>query len=132
MNEDIQFLTDSEIIIPVLYGHNSSCFDLCKAKILEYRKSGDLSKVIDNVDEDLYTPRTKGRTKEKALEDFKNIANTCKNYLESCSLVISENLGVGLPKKIVLNEGVLEEIQAVLPNKNTFISLNNAESFQRK
>ena len=132
MNEDIQFLTDSEIIIPVLYGHNSSCFDLCKAKILEYRKSGDLSKVIDNVDEDLYTPRTKGRTKEKALEDFKNIANTCKNYLESCSLVISENLGVGLPKKIVLNEGVLEEIQAVLPNKNTFISLNTAESFQRK
>lgn len=132
MDSTIQHLTDIEIIIPVIYGHNQNCFDLCKDKILHYRESGEIFDVIDHPDEDLFTPRTRVRTKENAIKDFKEIANTCKNFLESCSLVLTESDVISGTKRIIINEGVLPEIEKSLLNKSTFIPVLNAESFQRK
>ncbi len=132
MDVDIKNLTDPEIIIPVIYGHNKNCFDLCKAKILKYRESRSLLDVIDQPDEDLFTPRTRGRSIEKAIKDFQDIANTCKNFLESCSLVLTESDDISGTRRIIINEGVLPEIEKSLLNKNTFIPVLNAESFQRK
>jgi hypothetical protein len=132
LDPEIEYLTDSELIIPVMYGHNSSCIGICKSKILAFRESQDILSVIDNPAQDLFTPRTRGRSTEKALEDFKNIANTCKNFLESCSLVISQVTEDSRIKQIVVNEGVLPDILSALANKNTFIPVGSAESFQRK
>jgi len=132
LDPEIEHLTDSEMIIPVMYGHNINCINICKNKILEFRDSQDIFSVIDNPAQDLFTPRTRGRSAEKALEDFKNIANTCKNFLESCSLVISQIAEDSRVKQIVINEGVLPDILSALENKNTFIPVNGAESFQRK
>ena len=132
LDPEIEHLTDHEMIIPVMYGHNHQCFDTCKRKILSFRSNGNMFSIIDNPDEDLFTPRTRGRSAEKALEDFKNIANTCKNFLESCSLVISQQAEGSRSKHVIVNEGLLPEILNALANKNNFIPVHNVESFQRK
>lgn len=132
LDSEIQYLTDEEIIIPVVYGHNHKCFDLCKQKILLLRTGVNLIDTIDNPEEDLFTPRTRGRAIEEAIADFKNIANTCKNFLEACSLVLSEQSEHGRNKVIFVNEGLLPEISRALTNKDSFISVHNTESFQRK
>lgn len=126
-------LTTEEMIIPVMYGHNHRCFDLCKNKILQLRATGeDILSIIDNSSQDLFTPRTRGRSIDKALKDFNDIANTCKNFLESCSLVVSEQAEASRAKYIIVNEGVISEIRAALAKKDTFIPVHNVESFQRK
>ncbi len=132
LDPDIGHLTDNEMIIPVVYGHNSRCLNICKNKILMFRESQDILSVIDNPAQDLFTPRTRGRSTENALKDFKNIANTCKNFLESCSLVISESTENSRVKQIVVNEGILPDILRALEHKDTFIPVNSAESFQRR
>ena len=35
MNKDIEYLTNEEIAIPVIYGHNRACLKLCIEKILQ-------------------------------------------------------------------------------------------------
>lgn len=132
LDSEIGHLTDYEMIIPVVYGHNSRCLDICKSKILEFRESQDILSVIDNPVQDLFTPRTRGRSVENALADFKNIANTCKNFLESCSLVITQPSENARVKQIVINEGVLPDIERALKRKDDFIPVNSVESFQRK
>lgn len=132
LDPEIGYLTDYEMIIPVVYGHNSQCLNICKNKILEFRENQNILSVIDNPAEDLFTPRTRGRSTEKALDDFKDIANTCKNFLESCSLVISQNMEGSRSKQIIINEGVLPDILNALEKKDIFIPVNSAESFQRK
>jgi hypothetical protein len=132
LDSEINYLTDLELIIPVTYGHNFKCFDLCKQKILTFRETGNLLSVIDNPDKDLYTIKTKGRSAENGLKDFKDIANTCKNFLESVSLVISEKVKGSRNKRIIVNDGVLPEIIKAIANKNKFITVDNKVSFQRK
>lgn len=132
LDPEIGHLTDYEMIIPVVYGHNSSCFNICKSKILAFRNSQNIISVIDNPAQDLFTPRTRGRSITNALKDFKNIANTCKNFLESCSLVISQSAEGSRVKQIVVNEGVLPDILIALERKDIFIPVNSTESFQRK
>ncbi len=132
LDPEIGYLTDEEIVIPVVYGHTHRCFNVCKQKILLLRAGNDLLSIIDNPEEDLFTPRTRGRTSTAALVDFKNIANTCKNFLESCSLVLSVQAQSTHSKQIIINEGVLPEIKKALLNKSSFILVHNAESFQRK
>lgn len=132
LDPEIGHLTDYEMIIPVIYGHNSQCLNICKNKILEFRENQNILSVIDNPVQDLFTPRTRGRSTEKALDDFKNIANTCKNFLESCSLVISQSVEGSRAKQIVINEGVLPDILKALDKRDVFIPINSSESFQRK
>lgn len=89
MLQDIRlsgYLTCSEIIVPVLYGHNSMCLDTCIRKIVRMRKNeGAVESVIDNYTIDLYTPRS---GMGKNLNNAKDIANTAKNYLEAVGLIV--------------------------------------------
>lgn len=132
LDPEICHLTTEEMIIPVMYGHNHGCFDLCKNKILQLRASGNILSIIDNPAQDLFTPKTRGRSAGAALKDFHDIANTCKNFLEAGSLVVSEQVEASRAKHIIVNEGVIPEIRIALAKKDIFIPVHNVESFQRK
>lgn len=132
MDSDVEYLTDNEIIIPVIYGHNHDCFELCKEKILSFRDHGQILSVIDDPNNDFFTPRTRGREIDASLADFKNIANTCKNFLESCSLVVSEKVVGERNRRIIFNDGVLAEVEKAMQSKKSFIPIRSKESFQRK
>ncbi len=130
-DNDIQSLSDEELCVPVAYGHNYNCFDLCKEKILKIR-SGAMFKDVLISPEDLYTTRAKDRSLSRALADVKDIANTAKNWLEATRLVnlINEN-GLG---RITLNVVYDAEVNAAIAEKDDFIALDkkHAESFQRQ
>lgn len=81
------YLTCTDIIIPVVYGHNDDCYDICVKKILKRRVSHDsIESIFDNFLLDLYTPRS---GMGKNINNVKDIANTAKNYLEACGLLVS-------------------------------------------
>lgn len=124
------YLTEDEIIICVIYGHNTECYDLCKNKIKHLRSGSSLESLIDNPKEDLYTIRCKNPTFESRFNDLKDIANTCKNYMESCCLIstlVDNNI-----KKITINNSYSEIIENAIKNINTFIPFDsNEEAFQR-
>ena len=81
---DIETLTNEELMIPTIYGHNFGCLNICKEKILKYRQTENFLSILNTPEEDLYTPRTAGRSLEKAIEDIHNIANTCKKLPSIC------------------------------------------------
>ena len=88
-DEKLDGLTTQEMAIPVVYGHNANCYDLCVQKILAVRENKNSLNGIIEDPLDLYTPRAKDRSLEKGLEDVLNIANTAKNYLLSAQLIQS-------------------------------------------
>jgi len=92
LDPDLDGLSNAEFAIPVVYGHNDGCFELCKEKILQWRSLGsDGLEVVDNPERDLSTPRTYGnRNAESAWVDIINIVNTFKNALESNSLIYKD------------------------------------------
>ena len=129
-DENVEFLTVEEMMIPVMYGHNDGCFSLCKEKILQLRNGQDVVSIINDLENDLFTPRTVGRTLEKALEDVRNIANTCKNYLQGACLinVIKE----GRSEKVYFNRECNSIYLRELESKDHYIRTpQNTESFQR-
>ena len=130
LEKSVGYLTYEELIIPIIYGHNEDSLEICVKKILQFRKTGVFADVICDKDKDLYTPRTKGRRFEKSLEDFKEIANTCKNYLQACCLItVEDNAGI---KQIQVNVDMLQTIEKAIKSKNRYIKVAaQEESFQR-
>lgn len=124
-----RYLTDDDIMIPVIYGHNHNCYDLCVQKILDYRKSRNILDVIDSPSQDLYT--RKG-TSENALDNIHNIANTASNYLRAASL-ITQSPKQKTPKAYEFNEMYEELYNDFLDEYDVFIDLTKSskESFQR-
>lgn len=124
-------LYPDEIAIPVVYGHNWKCYDLCKRKILELRSGRPLAAIIDNPKEDLYTIRNKTPELENGLYRIKDIANIVKNYLLSCLLIISVKDEYN--NEILINNTDYEDIfYEYLDEKNKFIGYSEInESFQR-
>lgn len=132
-DDEIEYLTNDELVIPVVYGHNWDCFDLCKTKILLYRKMNDWNIVIDNPKVDLYTRKSRNRSFSDSIEDFKNIANTCKNYLAAVSLVIEESSPANSKvKAIYANKSLTATINEHLYKRSSFIKWTNDQQFQRK
>lgn len=87
---ELDGLSYPEMVVPVIYGHNNQCLNLCKEKILEWRASHELA--VADPSHDLYTPRTKERLQTNSLKDIKDIANTYKNALEAnCLIALGEN-----------------------------------------
>lgn len=124
MDSDIGYLTNHEIAIPVIYGHNSKCFTLCKEKILRLRNGEEFEDVIDNPNEDLYTPRG------SSLQNIFDIANTFKNVLQSFCFIYTEK--VGRAERAYINEELIPDILEALVNENKFIPMNGTEEwFQR-
>lgn len=133
LDPEIGRLTDEEIVFPVVFGHNHQCLALCKERILKSRLNrGTLDFFKFLFTEDISTPRRKGISPENSRQFLIDIANTFKNCLESCSLVISQRKENSSSNSIIINQGVIQEINIALADKNTFISTNSTESFQRK
>lgn len=127
---EIRNLTDEELIIPVVYGHNHDCLDLCVQKILALRGGQALRTLIDSPAPDLHTRKCQSRNVDERLADVRNIANTFSCYASSTNLVIvddSERL-----QRISFNPAVEELFAQELANRDTYLPQpENQESFQR-
>jgi len=129
LDRRIGHLTIEELCIPVVYGHNQDCLELCVEKILRLRAGEKLKDVVTDA-ADYYTPRAKRRSKADALKDIHDIANTCKNYLQAvCLIDVIDN---GRAEEIKINPDMLPVIHEAQREKSRFISVNDdEESFQR-
>jgi len=124
-------LTVEEMVIPVVYGHNHGCEDFCAEKILKLRSGVRLQDLIDSPSEDLYTPRTSECTLESRFKDILDIANTCKNYLESCLLIVKDEERTG-PTSFCFNSEYESVYSEALSAGDEYIpNPENEESFQR-
>lgn len=124
------YLTNKDVIVPVIYGHNYDCYELVVSKILECRVARNgLEDVIINPEIDMYTRRG---NPAKALDNMKDIANTALNYLEATQLVIKEReKGVC---EYRFNENYESLYAKLLTEKDLFIPIASKEerqSFQR-
>ncbi|HCE98284.1 MAG TPA: hypothetical protein DER10_07280 [Elusimicrobia bacterium] len=126
---EISYLTAEEMAVPVIYGHSHSCEDYCVEKILQLRSGTRLKDLLLNPAEDLFTPRTADNTVESRIVDVLTIANTCKNYLESCLLIVPVEQVRGA---YAFNPEIEPAYQAALKDENNyFANPENEEGFQR-
>ena len=124
------YLTNFDVVFPVIYGHNMDCYDFVVNKILEFRDKKDFREVIDNWEIDLYTPRGSA---DKAINNMCDIANTAINYLKAAALVIEDGSILGR-LKYVFNTNYESLYQRFLKEKDNFIPIRGRqdyESFQR-
>lgn len=123
-------ISEDELIVPILYGHNHDCLSLCIEKIDFLRQGNSLESIVDDPN-DLYTPRAKNRSVSNAIKDVKDISNTCKNYLKAaCLIEVRKEDGVN---KIYLSPEHEEEINNALLYQDKFITLSETpESYQRR
>ena len=122
------YLSCEDMIIPILYGHNDDCYEICVQKILEARQNG-IESTIDDFELDLYTPRSGMGSN---LNNVSDIANTGKNYLSAAGLIVScgKNNGKAIYS---FNENYADVYEAML-KENDFLECSSddeKESFQR-
>ena len=82
---DLNGLTDVDMEVPVVFGHNHSTYEECKAKILLARKNGIESVLPDS--EYIRTTKTINTPYAMRLADIKDIANTFKNVLQGAGMI---------------------------------------------
>lgn len=128
MDKNISSLSNEELALLVIYGHNTNCLNLCIQKIMDLRSGRSLKDIIDPAD--CYTPRTRDRSIDKAISDILDIANTCKNYLQACCLIYTEK-HIGQTERIYINTDMMPVIEKALLTKDSFIQVKNEEAFQR-
>ena len=131
---EIKYLTDYEIIIITVLGHNFNCKEVCIDKIKELRNFTDvmagLKKILTPYYHFMTSVRTKNQSINKLIKNHKNNANTFGNYLQATNLVI-EGDKVDNKKTLRLNQEYLNIYHHHLKNKNNFIQFDNDEQFQR-
>lgn len=123
------YLSSKEIAVAVVYGrnHKQETIELCIEKILKMRNGASLDDVIDSVD-DIRTPK---RYKEDdpnkdfklGVEDAYNIANTAKNYMEACQLIVESSDYKGC-FELNTDPKVQQEIKPWLAEAEKFESLD--------
>lgn len=123
-------LNQEELCIPLMYGHNQDCIEICIEKIISLRKGKSLYEVIDDPTKDLYLPRSSDSDMKARISNIKNIGNTCKNYMKSCCLVSEER--VGDANRIFFNEDVRDSYESELSESERFIEDLSEESFLRR
>lgn len=137
-DQRIGYLTIDELKIPIIYGHNNECEELCIKKILNLRDGKPIVKVVEQAS-DLYTRR---RPNPNIVKDLSNegdiyyIANTFKNCLQAVCLIGIEKEG---NQEIILPAQNAEEIiKKEIENLNRFIDMPSSdvetreEIFQRR
>ncbi len=130
IDRDIKYLTNEEMAVPIIYGHNRDCLRLCIEKILNMRGGRSLFDVIDDRENDLYLPRSSKSDIDQKISNVKDIGNTCKNYLQACCLVSVEN--EDHKEKIYFSEDAKDIVVSNLEHVDEFIDINKGtESFQR-
>jgi hypothetical protein len=126
-----EYLTNTELVVPMIYGHNSSCIAICLKKIAQLRAGVPLESLINST-EDLYTPRTRNRDVAAALADIRDIANTCKNYMQAACLTDVETVE-GCQQMKISADYLANVQEAIESKKDNFIKgWETPESFQRK
>jgi len=141
-NSKIKYLTETETIIPIVYGYNHKKINFCIKKILKYRKiSGNTKNKKEQIEklkkvivsrQDLLTNKTQNRTTDERLKDLNDIANTLINYMNGALLIIknksgrSYNYTLNQTNKSKIN-GNLKSIGKIIP-----FNSNQKENFQRK
>ena len=121
-------MTSEEMIVPVVYGHNNNCYELCVEKILKVRENDyDAAYVIDDPEHDLYTPRG---SEGKALENIRSIANTAKNYLQAANLIKLLDERVARKEQYAFNEKYADLYQEMLNESDSFLSCSDSESIE--
>ncbi len=126
---EISSLTSDEMAVAVIYGHNHACADICVKKILQLRAGRSLKDILDNPYEDLYTPRTAENAIDLRIIDVLTIANTCKNYMESCLLIVPKEQDNG---RYIFNPDIEAAYTDALEHAEEFIpNPEREEGFQR-
>lgn len=129
-DERVGYLTNEEMMIPVLYGHNRGCLELCVEKVLKMRKGMDIMSVIGDRERDLYLPRASRQDVAKVIANIRDIGNTCKNYLQSCCLVFSEQLEK--KQRIAISPDMQDVIGDAIRDYDVYIPYRDSEeAFQR-
>ncbi len=83
-DEELNGLADKDMVVPVVFGKDANCFEICKKLIQKLRIDGVESVIPD--DETIRTSKTLNNSYEQRLSDIHDIANTFKNILESSGL----------------------------------------------
>lgn len=124
-----EYLTSNEMMIPIIYGHNDDCYEFCVQKILEFRTVNNLESVLENITLDLYTPRSGfGHN----IGNVKDIANTAKNYMEACGLIVPLNKKINGQQIYAFNKECYDLYESI--KDEPFLSCktkDDVESFQR-
>lgn len=120
------YLTNEDMVFPVIYGHFNSSYEYVVEKILSFRSLRSYEEVITNPYEDLYTPRGNIET---ALTNMKDIGNTALNYLKAAELVVTD--GVQERKtRYVFNENYESIYQKYLLEFDDFKRISSLEEYQ--
>lgn len=129
MISSLGHITNEELQIPVLFGHTNSDLNFCIDKVRELRSNSVTISDLLQADGYLaYTPKTVNRSLENTLKDLFDIANTLKNYLESCHLIIKCS---DVSSAFELTEKAKDLLLEKDPVFDDFLNFNNDESFQR-
>ncbi|HCE45521.1 MAG TPA: hypothetical protein DET40_18430 [Lentisphaeria bacterium] len=129
LHPDIRYLTNEELCVPIVYGHNHDCLSLCIDKILKMRKGLSFIDVVDNPNKDIYTRRIEGNPLAKRVAAARDIANTFKNCLQAVCLIDVEK--IDCIEQCRVNKGFLPLIKNEFENIENYIPLKTEESFQR-
>lgn len=124
-------LSNRDLIIPVVYGHNDDCYELCVEKILNLRRKDSVEAAIDNMELDLFTPRS-GLGKD--IGNVKDIANTAMNYLKAAGLVCKAAEAESRRDVYVFNENYRPVYEKLKAESDSYLECQDkasAESFQR-
>lgn len=125
-----KYLTNYDVVFPVIYGHNSDCYEYVLEKIQKFREQNDFKSVVDNWEIDLYTPRGNA---DKSINNICDIANTAINYLKATNLVLTSGTIQGRTQ-YVFNSAYEELYNSFLKEENSFLKIKDKsdnESFQR-
>jgi hypothetical protein len=129
---NLQYITQQEMQILMVYGHNNDCDRICieKIKMMRDSSTNNFIEILNNPDEDLYTPRTNESTIEQRLVNLKDDTNCFKNWLESNMLIVKNEETSEI--KFYENPDYSELIETHLKNLDAFLSTSeNSISFQR-
>ncbi len=108
-DQDLNGLTDKDIMVPVVYGRQETDFQKCKNLILQLR-SADFPAVIPDTSE-IRTTKTQSASYDSRIRDIKDIANTFKNVLQGCGLV--DLRYVGEETRIFPRKGIMDMVSEV-------------------
>ena len=129
---ELDYLTDQEIQIPVIFGHSSQSFEICREKILLLREGHSIETLIGNP-EILWTSKTAGKAISERLPSILDIANTVRNVLSSVGFITSNGAVDNNKKsKFVINRTFQTLIDDAIDHSEDFIPVTNEESFQRR
>lgn len=84
-DNELNGLSDEDIMIPVVFGRNDNSYELCKERILLARASGTSSAIPD--DNSIRTAKTQKNSYQKRIKDIADIANTFRNVLQGAGLI---------------------------------------------